>query len=899
MMKNKVLSIILCLATFMSMTFAVHAEEETAAPVSFETQVMRGLFVVDADFETNPDDELTRGDFVRILMDMIEAPGAKTLTVDGFKDITGGSSYSDAVMFAANMGYISGYNDGKFHPERKITPAEAVTVILKVAGYDIAAVQSGGYSEGYLTLARSQNMLDGVSGNVYQPMTKKDAATLLYNTLEVEVYSLTSATTNGGISIGRNGETFMESFMSLSRVRDIVTSTYVTSLTGEATCIKGDIAIAEVNYTNAYEKAEEYLGYRVEAYIKDVDKEEKLVFAIPYKTEVIEIKGEDIDPSSTATNIFYEIEGNDRLQKLKVEPDADKILNGLSEPYFTLEELLPWCDNIMLIDNDNDGVYEVVIIYSYNEMYVSSVSGEDEIIYGKYTFPGAINEVRLEDVDEVIITKGDAEIQLTDIKADNLITIISTSTENRDIIRINVSDKKISGVVTGIDFEENIVYIDNEEYKLSDLYLNALFMNDMYAKKIEVGMSGTFYLNPFGRISVVKVDTTTKRYGFVKKAYIDDSALDYCVRLRVLGTDGDWQVIELEDKVKFNGYKMNAETLLDHPNFSSLGKAIPQMIEFETNSDSKIKLINTAEESTGYYQDEFIVTPISGLPYRNANRSFNSRYYISGDTVTFAIPALTSGGRYNDDELAEIDDKYFIVYNGAAYADWGVYDLKLYNADKFGYTPLIVRETLKEDVGELSASEFLFNRITHSVNSDNEEQAVIEGLHGTNISASATLAHDVSVYDFTYSKDASGKEVTDINQRLRDISYLTRGDLLKLYLDIDNYVYRIDILYRYSKNSVSMNTGTLHEEEVYVCGYVTDTDHDRGFFLVNDGVVSADGTVIEKRIRLAKSDVSVYKIDFSKKTDNITVGNINDIQKGDYILLKGRQSNFGFVVIYE
>ena len=123
--------------------------------------------------------------------------------------------------------------------------------------------------------------------------------------------------------------------------------------------------------------------------------------------------------------------------------------------------------------------------------------------------------------------------------------------------------------------------------------------------------------------------------------------------------------------------------------------------------------------------------------------------------------------------------------------------------------------------------------------------------------------------------------------------------MLKLYLDVDNFVYRVDVLYRADKNKLSMNSGTLHEETVYVYGYVTDTDHDRGFILVNDGLVNADGTTNEKRIRLAKSDVSVYKFDEKKKTDNITVGNINDIQKGDYILLKGRQSSFGFVVIYE
>jgi len=898
--KNKILLIILCFAVMLSMAFYVQAEEETAAPISFETQVMRGLSVVDVDFETNPDDELTRGDFIRILMEMIGAPKVGSIAEGGFKDVSGGESYADAVIYANSMGYINGYGDGKFHAERGITPAEAVTVILRVAGYDTATIHGGGYLDGYLSAARDQDMLDGVLGNINQPITKKDAATLLYNTLDVEIYTLSYLENQQSIS--KDGTTFMEKFMSLARVRDIVTSTYVTSLTGEAACLKEEISIGEVNYINSYARANEHLGYRVEAYIKDEDDETKLIFAIPYKTDVLEIKGEDIDESSTNTNISYESEGNSKLKKVKIEADADKIVNGVAETILSLKDVLPVSDTVILIDNDDDGVAEVVIIYAYEEMYVSSVSVSDEIIYGKYSFDGARLKLELEDADEVIVTKGETQIGLNDIKVDNLITIISTKTDDREIIRINVSDKKVSGVVTditrGVDQGNDVIYIDNEKYKLSDLYLDALAKNDLHAKKIEVGMSGTFLINSFGRISVVKINSSTMRYGFVKKAYIDEESIDNCVRVRILGTDGDWQYFEVKDKVKLNGQRMKSEMLLENSAFSSSGKAIPQMIEFKLNGDSKITEINTAEESTGFYKDDFIVTPISGLIYRTANKSFSSRYYISGNTVTFTIPSLKTGGRYTDEELARIDEKYFVVSNGPVYGDWNSYDLKLYNADKFGETPLIVKDSLLEDAGVLQASGFLFNKLIYSF-LDDEDHPVIEGIHGTNISASVVLSSDVSVYDFTYTTDENGNSITDINQRLCELSFIKPGDLLALYLDVEGYAYRVDVVYRHDKETKSKNNGTLHENEVYVYGYVTDADYDRGFFLVDDGITDNDGNTIEKRIKLEKSKTSVYRFHSESRGDRITVGNINDIQVGDYVMLRGGQSTFRYVVIYK
>lgn len=896
-MKNKILSVILCLSVILSSGAAFAAQEDS---ISFETKVMRGLFVVDSDFETNPDDEVMRGDFVRILMDMINAQGESKLRVGGFKDLSTGASYSNAVIHAANMGYISGYGDGTFRASNPITPTEAVTMILKIAGYDMAAATSGGYSDGYLSLARSQNLLKGVSANINSPLTKRDVATLLYNAMSVEVYSLTSSTGDGSVKLGRNGELFMESFMDLTSYRGIITSNHISSLTGGPTCTKGEIVLGELNFDCSYEKAESYLGYRVEAYVKTENNDETLVFAIPYKTNVLEIKGEDITDETTDTLVYYEVENEARSKKVKVEAEADKIVNGMAEIYLSLRDVIFNCDSAVFIDNDDDGIYEVVFIYAYTEMYVGSVSASDETIYSKYTFDGALSSLDLESADEIVITKNGASAEFKDIKANDVISIIEIDNGGKRVVKIEASDKKISGVVTMIDTAENSIYVDNQEYKLSNLYNQALLKHDIYAKKIELSMAGTFYLNSFGRISVVIVDDTAKRYGFVKRAYVGDD-LEMRVEFKILGTDGDWQIYKSADKINCNGKRITAEAVFKDEDLFEIvkdysedpeGRVVstaltPQVVEFELNRDSQIKALNTAKELSNT-REEFRYTLVSDLPYRSNNKSFESKTYISSNTVTFSIPTKYSlngiVSKYSNEELAQVSDKYFLVNTGSVYSDGSKYSLKSYNCDKFGATELIVRETEIEKVGELSANNFLFNRLIYTVGSDGSTQAMIEGLHGTNISASAPISSDIKIYD--------NNDIGD-DKPLRDLSYLSRGDLLKLYLDVDNNIYLIYVMYKAEGKKQSNFTNTLHSNEVLLSGYVQDIDHEQGFILFNDGATEP------KSIRLYSSKISVYIYDTKVKKDSIRVGNINDIQKGSYLLMKGGQSSFDYIVIYE
>ena len=866
---RKILSVLLCFIILLSSVSSMAADEFEN---NYEMNVLNGLNIIDASLVNNPKEEISRGDFVSILMKMIDAPEETKLMSGTAKDLSTGSSYYSAMVYAINQNYVVGYGNGVYKPGETITLEESAAIILKIAGYTYIPENSG-----YMNIALSNGLMKGIDRTNVK-LTNERAAKLLYNTLFLDVRTISNI--EGNKVTYEENESFMENFMDMKRYRGIITSTPRSSLTGESICGLKEIAIDDVVFNSDYTEAESYLGYNVEAFVKEKEKNEyTLIFAIPYKTNVTDVKTEDIE-TLTRTHAEYETESGDKIKKININADADFLLNGIANPTLTPEHIIEHTHSITFIDNNDDGKIEVVIAYEYDEMYVGAVSVSNSRITNKYTYPGAVTELELEDIDELSITVDGAEANLDAIKVGYILTIENNNSGGRTRMNISASSKSVSGIITQYNTQENSVKIDDKEYKLSDMYLEALKKSDNYAENIKVGSSYTCYFNVFGKIGAIKIENETKRYGFMKKAFVEDD-IEEKVIVKLLDSNGDWRKYELKNTIRLNNNSVKKENIFFDDNFSTDGIiAKPQMIEYELTNDYKIKTINTARMLDSTNRDIFRYKNIDKI-YRSANNSFDSQVYISGKTVTFSIPSRSTGmtGYFTDAELSQIDDKYFVVNTGSIYSDWGQYSVSAYNCDKFGETELIVRNVELESVGNLTASGFLLDTLEWSVNEDDLPQMVLNGLHGTNIGASVPVEDNVSVQGIT------GSTI--------DISQLSSGDMLELYLDADSKVYRIVVKYSAENSNPSKYTGSLHENEVLLYGTVSDIDYEKGFITINDGLAE------EKTIKLYTKKLSLYKFDTTKKRQKIDIGNITSISIGDFVLLKGGQSSFATVVIYK
>ena len=83
---------------------------------------------------------------------------------------------------AAGTPLIAGVGDGRFLPEQELTYAQAVTILIRVLGYSgdkVGAV----WPDGYLNLAQSIGLADGVNAKANDALTRAQAAQLFVNAL--------------------------------------------------------------------------------------------------------------------------------------------------------------------------------------------------------------------------------------------------------------------------------------------------------------------------------------------------------------------------------------------------------------------------------------------------------------------------------------------------------------------------------------------------------------------------------------------------------------------------------------------------------------------------------------------------------------------------------------------
>ena len=127
---------------------------------------------------------LTRAQFAKIAV--MASPYKNSVPVG-----TNTSPYSDVsrehwaagyIKVAATNRIVTGYPDSTFRPEATVLLEEAVTIMLKLLGYENADF-GGEWPYGQMGIASNLGLLDNVSATVGNPMTRIDAIALVYNTL--------------------------------------------------------------------------------------------------------------------------------------------------------------------------------------------------------------------------------------------------------------------------------------------------------------------------------------------------------------------------------------------------------------------------------------------------------------------------------------------------------------------------------------------------------------------------------------------------------------------------------------------------------------------------------------------------------------------------------------------
>lgn len=188
---KKLISVLLVLATVLS--FALPASASGFSDISDsrtaeDVAVLQAMKVIDGmpDGSFQPNGTLTRAQFCKMAViamgDDSSVPQFEIYTI--FPDVRASHWAAGYINLAARgeNKFIAGYPDGTFRPDDQITFAQAVTILMRLLGYqdsDVGIV----WPAGYLNTAESVGLTDGISLSAGDSVSRAQAARLFCNLL--------------------------------------------------------------------------------------------------------------------------------------------------------------------------------------------------------------------------------------------------------------------------------------------------------------------------------------------------------------------------------------------------------------------------------------------------------------------------------------------------------------------------------------------------------------------------------------------------------------------------------------------------------------------------------------------------------------------------------------------
>ena len=141
-----------------------------------------------------PNSNITRAESATMIYRLLNANrrDAVFTTTNSFSDVTASKWYNKAVSSMAKGGYVNGYPDGTFGGEKNITRAEFVTLLVNFFGTkDVSCnfndVKTSHWAYKYIATATSYGWLSGYEDGSFRPdraITRAEAVAVINRVLE-------------------------------------------------------------------------------------------------------------------------------------------------------------------------------------------------------------------------------------------------------------------------------------------------------------------------------------------------------------------------------------------------------------------------------------------------------------------------------------------------------------------------------------------------------------------------------------------------------------------------------------------------------------------------------------------------------------------------------------------
>lgn len=828
--------------------FAATLPEDVAGTRYEEpVQVLSALGIMVGDKDTGlyrPNDTIIRSEVAKMAIHALglEDVAASSSQSSNFPDVPADHWATGYINVAASQGIVIGDENGNFRPDDKITYAEAMTIMVRVLGFEPVSDTRGGFPSGYIVLGAEAGLNKNVTGSANEPISRGNVAYMTYNALTAKIMEQTGFGSNATYEVV--DKTLLEEKLDVTKGKGQITAIANSSLTGNSTLNEGQVKIGDTIYETAY-NLNSLLGYNVEFYARENENgDDEIILAMPQKDNnaTLEISADLFDSvtekSGNKAISYFKNETTSKTSTAEFNDNAILVYNGKNEGMS--DELLNIKDkagNIVLLDTDKDGKYNIVFVTEYTNMVVEEVTSSNRIV-DKYGAPS----LKLDPEDTSIsfrITKGLEEIELSDLKEYDVLSIAASL--DKELYDITVTNKSVTGKVTEMD--DDGVYINGEHYEIAANYTQSINMND----------EGTFYLDIENKIAAVDNSlTASSNYAYLMRAHVSTDAEK--ANFKLFTKEGKEVVLEAADKIRFNGKSGQDSIQVVNTLLNGNAAVEKQLVTFETNSDGKIVALNTAVDNTAtgaVNENVFTKNYVLTNAVFNAKLNKIGNITVDENTVIFDIPSdATSSDDYSIAKISMFEDesKYDVI----------VFDRE----DDFTAKAIIV--TNADFMTNADSSIAVVTKISSSTNADDTTTDKLYAY--TDGKQTVLTAEDKGIL------------VKDNGESLEN------GDIIQYKTNANGEIASIRVLFNIDDKDNEMSA-TPAENLHVVYGKVTQK------FASSMNVTVNGGDVINF---VLNKDVTVYTVDTAKSKNNITVGTTGDIQKYDE-----EEGNRVFVKIYK
>lgn len=798
-----------------------------------------GIMVGDAESGAfRPNDNIIRSEMAKVavyavgLEDVVKSSEVPTK----FPDVSDNHWANGAINVAEQQGMVIGDDDGSFRPDDAVLLQEAVTIIVRAMGYEPAAEDKGGYPTGYLYIASTNQLLRGLSGSAAMPATRGDIAQLVFNAMTVNLMEQVGFGTN--VSYEVVDKTLLYDKLNVEKGYGQITGTRETALDGGSTTDKDRILIDKNQYLEGDTSAAQMLGYNVLYYARiDKTTDDKTLINVraqDNKNKVVKVNADDIvsvsgDDGENRSFVYWASPDDKGSKTANIAADAVYIYNGKYKSNVTTEQMKPKSGNVVLLDSDTNGIYEIVFVNHLTNLVVDTVSSVTGRVTDKYLNGSLVFD---EDDTTTIYTlvKDGNEIGISDLKEWNVISY--TISDDKELVKGYVSDAVINGSITESTDKGFRIGNSTERYKKAESYPNDIKLRDR----------GNFYLDIENKIAAADPNATvnsesasTENYAYLAGAVMNDG-FDDTAQLKLFTKTGETAVMKTTSKLRLNtDYGQTAESVVKTLTASSSG-AVGEIILYEVNSNNEITAVETAVDNTGTgapNTGKFTMNiKKNDMIYKSASSKLGS-VGISDSTIIFDIPS----------DAANDTDK-FAVRNKSTLTNNSSYDAIIYDLQD-NYTANVVVITNTTGVTAAESPILVVDYVSSTQNDEYEETDRVYGWQNGK-------AVDMIATDKTVLKKSSDK--------------LEQGDIIQYRTNTKGEIDGISVLFNIkNKNTEFINE--INDDLTTVYGKVSKKFSGS----IN---MTVDGTVYN----YATGDATVYLYDSTRNKNNIQVVSAGDIE---------------------